>query len=89
MSIRHPNNWVGDVIDKSDEEPLQDYFYLSNTVLLIRDSKIGELYALGTKFDESGNLANWRHENADVNITDFLITWKLDVNDERANIEMI
>lgn len=79
------------VADRTSEvalDTLQDYFFIADNVIIIKDSWLGNIYSFAAlvnedgKFDKSGS---WRHEFAKVVVTDYLIDWKLDVTGDQAD----
>jgi hypothetical protein len=77
---------VGSTTETDEPNPRLDYFYISDEVILIRDSQGGTVYLLASKINAEGDLGEWKHDNADVTVTDYLISWKLDFSGKRANV---
>ena len=76
-------------INKVDLDALQDYFWIADNLIIIKDSLLdGDTYSFAAKlnedgmFDESGS---WQNIDAKVTVTDYLIDWKLDVTGDRAD----
>ena len=77
---------VGSTTETDETNPRLDYFYITDKLILIRDSKIGALYPFTSRLSAEGEAKEWSHDNADVIVTDYLISWKLDVSGERADV---
>ena len=69
--------------EQSEAIPRQDYFFISNKMIFIRDSRLGDLYVLGYVDQETNK---WKHQTANVTVTDYLISWNLDVSGKKADI---
>ena len=78
---------VGGTTETDESNPRLDYFFIADNFIFIRDSQGGVVYPFTSRLNAKGEVGEWNHDYADVTVTDYLISWKLDLSDESANVK--